>query len=132
MSKSMGKILKESRKQKGLSVKEVSKILISKGFKASDKTIYSWENGNSEPTPDALLSLCKIYGIVDILTTFGYERNIHPDYVLGDDVYIEFAPAERDSLEKLQLLKTYINAFSKAQIDSLVQYAKFLSEQNND
>ncbi len=72
MKSSIGETLKKCRLESGKSVKEISDLLISKGFKASEKTIYSWENGNSQPTPDALLIMCKAYGVSDILTTFGY------------------------------------------------------------
>ena len=55
MAYNIGNILKKYRADSGMSVKEVSDILTNKGFKASEKTIYSWENGNSSPTPEALL-----------------------------------------------------------------------------
>ena len=50
----------------------MSELLTSNGFKASEKTIYSWENGNSQPNPDALLVMCQAYGVKDVLGTFGY------------------------------------------------------------
>lgn len=79
MESSIGETLKKCRIEAGKSVKEISDLLISKGFKASEKTIYSWENGNSQPTPDALLIMCKAYNISDVLGTFGYASpNIEP------------------------------------------------------
>lgn len=72
MKSSIGETLKKCRLNAGKSVKEISELLVSKGFKASEKTIYSWESGNSQPTPDALLIMCKAYGITDVLGTFGY------------------------------------------------------------
>lgn len=68
----IGQILKKSRLACGKSVKEISQILTEKGFKAGEKTIYSWENGNSQPSPDALLTLCKLYNIRNVLGAFGY------------------------------------------------------------
>ena len=68
----IGATLKKLRTEAGLSVKEVSDILISKGFKAGESTIYSWENNNSQPTPGALLTMCKAYNVNDVLSTFGY------------------------------------------------------------
>ena len=70
MKSSIGEILKEQRIKANISVKQISELLVSEGFKASEKTIYSWESGNSQPTPDALLAMCKAYGITDILNTF--------------------------------------------------------------
>lgn len=72
MNKSIGKILKESRISSGTSVKEISDLLVNKGYKASESTIYSWENENSQPTPGAFLVMCDAYGIKNVLTTFGY------------------------------------------------------------
>lgn len=72
MKSSIGETLKKCRLEAKISVKEISDLLISKGFKASEKTIYSWESGNSQPTPDALLIMCRAYGVSDVLGTFGY------------------------------------------------------------
>lgn len=73
MAKKIGDTLRESRISAGISVEQISDILTQKGYKASIKTIYSWENGNSSPGPDALLEMCDIYKIGDILSTFGYD-----------------------------------------------------------
>lgn len=75
MPKGIGNTLKDNRNAVKMSVKQISDILTSKGFKASESTIYSWENGNSHPTPEAFLTMCNAYGINDILTTFGYDGN---------------------------------------------------------
>lgn len=72
MARKIGDTLRESRISAGISVEQISDILTQKGYKASIKTIYSWENGNSSPGPDALLEMCDIYKIDNILATFGY------------------------------------------------------------
>ena len=77
-SKEIGSILREIRTSRDMDVAHVSNVLISQGFKASVKTVYSWENGNSQPTPDALLALCTLYGISDVLSTFGYKKEAAP------------------------------------------------------
>lgn len=69
----IGSILRQSRITAKMSVEQVSKILTECGFKASQKTVYSWENGNSRPDIEILMKLCDIYGIKDILKTFGYD-----------------------------------------------------------
>ena len=66
--------LKKGRITSGYSVKQVSEFLVNKGFKAGEKTIYSWESGTSQPTPDVFLTLCIHYGISDVLENFGYEE----------------------------------------------------------
>ena len=73
MQNDIGTTLKKSRISAKISVKKISDILTEKGFKASESTIYSWENGNSQPTPGALLTMCKAYKIDDVLKTFGYD-----------------------------------------------------------
>lgn len=73
MPNDIAKTLKNCRNNAGISVKQISEILTLKGFKASESTIYSWENGNSQPTPGALLIMCNAYGIKDVLSTFGYD-----------------------------------------------------------
>ena len=73
MPNDIGATLKKLRTNAGLSVKEVSDILISKGFKAGESTVYSWENNNSQPTPGALLTMCKAYKVDNVLSAFGYE-----------------------------------------------------------
>lgn len=75
---SIGSTLKAKRTEKALSVEQVSSTLVSLGFKASPKTIYSWESGNSQPTPDALLAMCALYDITDVLSAFGYAPKERP------------------------------------------------------
>ena len=70
MKSTVGETLRKCRIAAGKSVREMSELLTANGFKASEKTIYSWENGNSQPTPDALLVMCRAYGVEDVLGTF--------------------------------------------------------------
>ena len=69
----IGQILKTYRNKANVTAKDISDILTQKGFKASESTIYSWENGNSQPTPGALLEMCSVYKIENILDAFGYD-----------------------------------------------------------
>lgn len=73
--KELGQCLKKAREDAGISVEEISNILTSMGFKAGRNTIYNWEGGISQPTPDALLHMCRIYNIKDILSFFGYKKS---------------------------------------------------------
>ncbi len=70
--KCFAKNLKAIRTAANISVNELSKYLTELGYKATIKTIYSWESGNSQPTPGALLEICKYCGIQDVLGAFGY------------------------------------------------------------
>ncbi len=62
------------RQKMGLSVKEVSEELAKKDGYVSIKTVYSWENGTSQPSADTLMRLCELYRIGDVLETFGYQN----------------------------------------------------------
>jgi len=74
-SKEFSSRLKAIRAFSGRSVPEISSHLISLGYKASEKTIYSWEAGRSQPTPDAFLDFCRYCGVVDVMTAFGYKKS---------------------------------------------------------
>ena len=68
---------KKCRLDANKTVKEISDLHYFQRFQSLWKTIYSWETGNSQPSPDALLIMCKAYGITDVLGTFGYAENTH-------------------------------------------------------
>lgn len=68
----IAKVLKNYRKQNQLSVRQVAGLLQEKSIYVAEKTIYGWENGQSQPDADTLLILCDIYKIDNILGTFGY------------------------------------------------------------
>ena len=109
MKRSIGEILKKCRIDADISVKKISDLLISKGFKASEKTIYSWESGNSQPTPDAFLIMCKAYNISNILETFGYT----------DDISIVLST----SGDNCNFIKKYreLDAHGKDMVDTVLQ-----------
>jgi len=94
MAYDIGLTLKKCRNLAKMSVKEISDLLTAKGFKASESTIYSWENGNSQPTPGALLTMCIAYGIEDVLKTFGYDG-------YNDDGSIQL------NLDEIELIEKY-------------------------
>ena len=93
----IGSILRESRINAKMSVAQVSNILTKCGYKASQKTVYSWENGNSRPDIEILMKLCDIYAIKDILKTFGYDG-------YKEDGSIQLNINEIDLVEKYRTL----------------------------
>lgn len=97
MAYDVGEVLKKCRNNSKMSVKQISDILTQKGYKASESTIYSWENGNSQPTPGALLIMCQEYGVSDILSTFGYDG-------YNDDGSIQLNLQEIELIEKYRTL----------------------------
>lgn len=64
--------LKEYRKINHLSVDEVAAYLREKNIDVATKTIYGWENGQTQPSADNLMHLCRFYNIQNVLAAFGY------------------------------------------------------------
>ena len=67
--------LKAIRKKRGLKVSEVVQKLNSYGVDVAVKTVYGWEGGQANPSLQAFIALCSIYGIKDILQLFDEESN---------------------------------------------------------
>jgi len=61
--------IRELRKEKGLTQKELAKML-----KTTDDSIYSWEKARSEPSIDFIIKLCDVF-------------DISADYLLGRKEY---------------------------------------------
>ena len=104
MKSTVGETLRKCRIAAGKSVREMSELLTANGFKASEKTIYSWENGNSQPTPDALLVKCRAYGVEDVLGTFGYAPE-KPTTIAAHFDGNEFTP---EQIEKIKAFAAFI------------------------
>lgn len=101
MEKNIGNALRKARIDVGLSVEEVSVNLTRKGYKALEKTVYSWESGNSQPKPDVLLELCTLYGIKDVLGTFGYsEQTSLPQTMAAHFDGDEYTEEELDKIKE--------------------------------
>jgi len=103
--------LKEVRLAAKRSVPEVSAHLTALGYKASEKTIYSWESGRSRPTIDIFLEMCAFYGLNEILPVFGYSKEKAPPD-LGE------AKHEAELLDKYRQLTLR----DQAAVDTLVDY----------
>lgn len=73
----IARVLKYYRKLNQISVNDVSKILEENNNYAAPKTIYGWESGQTQPDADTLMFLCDLYGIENVLETFGYQDSPH-------------------------------------------------------
>lgn len=73
-NQNIGRILRQYRQQNSFTVTEVANKLKTEDKFVSPKTIYGWENGHAFPDADTLLKLCNIYGIHNLLNTFGYNE----------------------------------------------------------
>lgn len=59
-------VLKEYRKKREFTAKDISNYLSEHGYPVAAKTIYGWESGASSPDCRAVFLLCELYGIQDI------------------------------------------------------------------
>lgn len=86
MSRStIAEVLKERRKLLNMSAAEVVARLSLENITISPKSLYSYESGHRQPDADTLMALCGIYGITDILSTFGYKKE-KPTGVPADEL----------------------------------------------
>ena len=60
-------LLKDARRDKGLKGSEVVNKLKGYGIEVSPKTLWGWENGNSQPPIPTFIALCKIYEVENII-----------------------------------------------------------------
>ena len=93
----IGSVLREARINSKMTVEQISKLLTEQGYKASQKTVYSWENGNSRPDIEILMKLGDIYGIRDILGAFGYNGH-------KEDRSLQLNKKEVDMVEKYRFV----------------------------
>lgn len=102
------KVLKEYRKKNNFSVTDVSLLLKEHNINAAPKTIYGWESGQSQPNADTLLTLCEIYNVQNILSTFGY-HNSEEDFQLTSQerALIKSYRAHPDRQEAVNILLRY-------------------------
>lgn len=71
MQDKYGSILRSCRKSAGLTVAEVVDKLETLGYKIAPTTVYGYETDISAPKVSVFLALCGIYGVKDIIGTFG-------------------------------------------------------------
>ena len=62
--------IKSWRQKAGMPVKDVVIEFEHRGINISEKTIYGWESGHSQPDADKFVVLCDIYGIHNLLDEF--------------------------------------------------------------
>ncbi len=120
----IGSVLRESRLNSKMTVEQVSKILTEQGYKASQKTVYSWENGNSRPDIEILMKLCDIYGIKDILKTFGYDG-------YKEDGSLQLNMKEVDMIEKYRFISTNSPEGAKV-VDTVLDREYSVAEKINE
>lgn len=67
--------LREIRKKRGLRVEHVVQELHEYDIDVAVKTVYGWEGGQANPSLQAFIALCSIYGVKDILQLFDDESD---------------------------------------------------------
>lgn len=91
----IARVLKYYRTLNNLSINDIRTFLRKHNYVVSEKTIYAWEIGTTQPRADVLMLLCEYYKIDDILTTFGYRD--------ADESLIK----EPLSISEISLIKSY-------------------------
>ncbi|MDY6367291.1 MAG: helix-turn-helix domain-containing protein [Clostridia bacterium] len=114
MNKNFSEKLSELRKEKELSVLELSKLI---GF--SKSVIYFWENGQREPTANAIFILSKFF-------------NVSSDYLLGleDDLGNKNVSIQANfklSSDEERLLRAF-RSLSELEKGKLIEDAEFYSK----
>ena len=70
----IARMLRYYRQLNEFSIQDVSELLGQCGHPAATKTIYGWENGQTQPDADTFMLLCELYQVEDVLLAFGYRR----------------------------------------------------------
>ena len=78
----------------------------------AEKTIYGWENGQSQPDADTLMFLCELYNIDDVLHTFGYKEDSRQGFSLSSEeknIIIQYRnkPEMQEAVRKLLDIDSY-------------------------
>ena len=94
-NENIARVLKYYRTFNNLSINDIRTFLRKHNYVVSEKTIYSWEIGTTQPRADVLMLLCEYYKIDDILTTFGYRD--------AEDSLLK----EPLSISEISLIKSY-------------------------
>ncbi len=108
MAKSdIGKQLRQYRNANHYSVQYViDRLKDDYNISYTNKAVYSWENGTSQPPADVLLILCKIYEMPNILENLGY---VNPD----KDIPLHLTNEEKDIILKMRSHKYFGDAVRK-------------------
>lgn len=99
--------LKEYRKKNHYSVKDVALLLQERSFDVATKTIYGWENGQSQPSADVLLTLCELYNVTNILAAFGYADKEEFHLTSQERALIKSYRAHPELQEAVNILLSY-------------------------
>ncbi|MBQ1993667.1 MAG: helix-turn-helix transcriptional regulator [Lachnospiraceae bacterium] len=103
--------LKYYRKLNKLSVQDVQTYLEENNVTAAIKTIYGWESGQTQPSADTLMLLCRLYHIEYILETFGYKKSSEDSEKTNEKLLIENTaesdPSEKYSTHEIELINAY-------------------------
>lgn len=77
MEKSFGARLAAARKATGLNQTQVAKYVTEAGFPVHTQAVSKWEKDVTLPSARQLIELCRLYGIRDVVETFGtnWEEN---------------------------------------------------------
>lgn len=106
----IARALKYYRKLNNLTVPQVANYLETQNLNAAVKTIYGQESGQTQPSADTLMSLCTLYGITNVLDTFGYSDQEEPIILSDEEKQVIHSyrkhPQMRDAVKRLLEIPT--------------------------
>lgn len=103
MKSTVGETLRKCRIAAGKSVREMSELLTANGFKASREDNLQLGERQQPATPDALLVMCRAYGVEDVLGTFGYAPE-KPTTIAAHFDGNEFTPEQIEKIKAFAAL----------------------------
>ena len=74
--RTIGEIITNGRKNKGLSQSNLADLLQKEGFSLTYKAISKWEKNDTEPSVTVFMTLCRILGIKNIYEVY---YGVNPD-----------------------------------------------------
>ena len=103
--------LKEVRKQKGITQKELAKII-----GVSEGAIKTWEQETADPSASALISISVALGV-------------SVDYLVGRDVPVDMVVETPDDIKRIVEV---VNDLPEAHREALLKYAELLKRGNDN
>lgn len=120
MIKTIPAILRQQRNILGLTPDQVVEQLNERGLSISTKALYAYEAGTNLPKVTVFLALCDIYGIRDIMGSFGYSVPL----CIGEN---EWKPDQYEDFFKATLYEK-IYLLAKWGIPSFADYEDLMTQ----
>ncbi|MEG0900125.1 MAG: helix-turn-helix transcriptional regulator [Oscillospiraceae bacterium] len=128
----IGEILQKYRMKAGYTQKQIGLMT-----KKASQTVASWESGKAQPDIQTFITLCYIYGIVDIFKTFGNKnflkfKDEQTNLFEKDEQYIVETPGLTENEHNLVVNYRKLDEKSKRLVNGIVLSIVADTDENND